>query len=87
MALTPGMQSSEFYKCLVPVLAGVGFIVAGALGKGPPDSISLGITLLLGGTGIYGVSRGMAKFGSAGRVADKAPGGPPALVLPLEPPK
>ncbi len=74
--MTQGMKTSEFIMALAPVLLGLALVLIGAF-KGPPDLIQQGIYLMLGGSGVYGVSRGLAKFGQ-GAQQPTAPESTPA---------
>ena len=62
--MTQGMKSSEFLTALLPMVLGVVLVVIGAL-KAQQNLLDTGMWLLLGGTGTYGVSRGLAKLGTA----------------------
>lgn len=76
--MTQGMKSSEFLVALVPVLLGFALVLIGAF-KGPPDLISQGTWLLLGGSGAYATSRGLAKLGSSGGQTPAAPESTPVV--------
>lgn len=60
--MTPGKSTTEFLMALVPVVLGVLFVVYG-LFKGDADLMDKGLMMLLGGAGVYGVSRGLTKMG------------------------
>jgi len=68
--MSPGMKSSEFVLSLVPMLVGLLLIALGAF-KGNQQALETGMWLILGGSGSYGLSRGLAKFG--GGVVQPAP--------------
>ena len=61
--MTAGLRSYEFFLSLVTIILGAALLVFGAL-KSQPELIDVGKWLLMGGTGTYGISRGLAKLGS-----------------------
>lgn len=61
-ALTPGFKTSEFIMSIIPILLGIVFVIIGLIQKNEA-TVNQGLTLLLGGSGIYGVSRGLTKLG------------------------
>lgn len=62
--MTQGMKSSEFFASLTPMVLGLILIIVGAL-KAQQGLLDTGMYLLLGGTGTYGLARGLAKMGTA----------------------
>lgn len=75
---TNGLKTSEFIMSLIPVVIGVVLIVLGAW-KGQQHLVDNGLMLTLGGSGTYGVARGLAKLGSGiGGTAPAAPTPAPA---------
>jgi len=62
MGPTPGIKSTEFLTSLAPMALGIILVLIGAL-KSQQNLIDAGLYMLLGGSGIYGVSRGLAKLG------------------------
>lgn len=73
--MTPGMKTSEFLVALVPLICGLVLTVLGVF-KGQSALIDTGMTLLVGSSGAYGLSRGLAKFGTG--TTDPAPTPAPA---------
>lgn len=62
--LTPGMKSSEFLVALLPIVIGI-ILIALGVWKGEKGLVDTGLYLVMGGSATYGVSRGLAKFGTA----------------------
>lgn len=61
--MSPGFKTSEFIVTLIPALLGVVLVLFGAY-KGQKDLMDTGLWLLLGGSGSYSLSRGLAKLGT-----------------------
>lgn len=59
----PGKGTTEFLLVLIPIGVGLVFLLWGMF-KGDTTAVERGVTMLLGGTGIYGVSRGLTKLGA-----------------------
>lgn len=77
-----GFTTSEFITSLIPIAIGLLFVILGAVQHNAEMSSS-GMTMLLGGSGIYGVSRGLTKLGAGiGGPAAPAPVDAPAPATP-----
>ena len=62
MELKPGIQSTEFLTSLGPIVLGIILVLLGVF-KGQQNLVDAGIQCTLGGSGIYGISRGLTKLG------------------------
>ncbi len=56
------LKTTEFITSMIPVALGILFLILGLIQKNQPF-MDQGLYLLLGGTGVYGISRGLTKLG------------------------